>query len=223
MKRIHQHFCLLLSVLWIFCSGCHQVVGEGEEVTQTRNLPLFDRIRIDGSYRVNIVRGPVQSIEMTTDENILPLIVTSVKNGKLIVHNLSGYTFSVASKPRIKIILKNLKTLKTTGNITAKVSGFKEDKFRLDVGDLGNVDFDSTVDNFLVRLTGTGVVDAKNASINNAEIHIDGDGIMLIRVHKHLFAHIVGGGNLTYFGKPTSIEQHVSGNGVFKQGVENGQ
>ena len=94
----------ILTAVWIlagvFTSGCividldgcsiSRVQGSGTLVSESRHLPEFREIRLEGMGKVEITQGRRPAIEVVTDDNILPSIETEVKNGKLIISHKSG-------------------------------------------------------------------------------------------------------------------------------------
>lgn len=74
-------------------------VGNG---TKTINVSPFNSIEIqNGSFEVTISENKAQSVQITTDENIISKITTIVKDGVLIVSSSKGYT----TMDSIKLIL----------------------------------------------------------------------------------------------------------------------
>jgi len=97
-----KHF--ILSTVWvlsgIFTSGCividlngcsaQTVKGSGNVISESRQVPEFREIRLEGQGKVSLAQGSRSSIEVTTDDNILPSIETEVTNGKLIISHEKG-------------------------------------------------------------------------------------------------------------------------------------
>ena len=81
---------LVLSIVAFLFSGCiiispggcssHTVKGSGNVVSEDRTVSVFDEIQLKGTGNVILTKGEMQSIEIVTDDNILPLIETHVRN-----------------------------------------------------------------------------------------------------------------------------------------------
>ena len=64
-------------------SGC--VEGSGVESTHKREIAPFNKIDISGVFDVNIECQKEQCVEIVSDDNILPYVVTKVKEHTLFV------------------------------------------------------------------------------------------------------------------------------------------
>jgi Putative auto-transporter adhesin, head GIN domain len=61
------------------------IVGEGEVQSETRELPPFSRISVAAGMRVIAGEEATQSVSLSAQANILPVIKTEVVDGQLIV------------------------------------------------------------------------------------------------------------------------------------------
>src|SRR5689334_22907266 len=61
----------------------HSVKGSGKKASETRKVAAFRAIDFTGSGRVDYKIGSPQSVRVETDDNLLPNVETTVKNGKL--------------------------------------------------------------------------------------------------------------------------------------------
>ena len=94
----------IFSTVWalagIFISGCividlngcsaQRVKGSGTVISESRQVPEFRELRLEGRGKVALTQGNRSSVEVTTDDNILPSIETEVTNGKLIISHKKG-------------------------------------------------------------------------------------------------------------------------------------
>lgn len=70
-------------VLATSCYYPETVKGSGNVITEKRNLSGFTAIKASNGLMVTITMGTEESVEVIADDNIVPLIVTEVKNGVL--------------------------------------------------------------------------------------------------------------------------------------------
>ena len=73
-------FAMLGSVAW-----AKQVEGSGVSKTEQRDVGEFEKIRVNGSANVKVVIGDKRSVSVTTDDNLLRVIDTVVKDGTLVI------------------------------------------------------------------------------------------------------------------------------------------
>ncbi|HNP99370.1 MAG TPA: DUF2807 domain-containing protein, partial [Bacteroidia bacterium] len=78
----------LLTILFAFVSftvfGCG-IEGSGNVITETRSLTTFNGIDLRNTANVYITQGDVQEVKIEAEDNIVPLILTEVKNDELII------------------------------------------------------------------------------------------------------------------------------------------
>jgi len=92
-----------------------QVRGNGKLVTQTRNVDAFSGIRISGQLQGYLKLGS-PALQLTVDENLLPLIETRVRNGILDIRNADPETMLIPSKgARIDITAPRLTSIAAHG------------------------------------------------------------------------------------------------------------
>src|SRR5262245_40168474 len=87
-------------------SGCHinkGVRGSGNRRTEKRTLPAFNAVETTGAYQAEILCQKAASFEIETDDNILPLIKTEVRDGVLYVTSEGRINPSKGVQLRISI------------------------------------------------------------------------------------------------------------------------
>jgi len=72
----------------ILCAGgCSMawdaVKGSGKAKTETRPITKFSKIEVAGTGDLQVMIGDTPSLEITTDDNILPLVETKVEGDTL--------------------------------------------------------------------------------------------------------------------------------------------
>ena len=73
-------------VALIGVAGCNWigVQGSGHARAEVRNTPAFSAVSVDGSIDADIAIGPGSRVELTGDDNIVPLITTEVHGDRLV-------------------------------------------------------------------------------------------------------------------------------------------
>ena len=66
---IHIHF-----------DGVRHVEGSGNVITVTRNVADFEAVSLSGFGELNITQGDAVSLNVRTDDNIMPYVKTEVRN-----------------------------------------------------------------------------------------------------------------------------------------------
>lgn len=105
---------MLVVLLSLTCS-CHHtfddgVRGSGTRQKQKRDVASFSSISTEGAFDIEVVCQKPLSLEIASDDNILPLITTEVSNNVLHIRNLRNY--SVDDPVTVKISIPNLEGLR---------------------------------------------------------------------------------------------------------------
>jgi len=82
--------------------------GSGSVISESRELKDFNKIKLNLAGSLEITQGNEESIKIETDDNILPIIETVVKNGTLKIRTIKGKSFNNATKLKISVNLINL-------------------------------------------------------------------------------------------------------------------
>lgn len=214
-------------------SGKKTVSGSGVAATQTREVPEFDRILLKSSGHLYLSRADVQSIEISADDNILPLVKTEVKNKVL---EISDENYDL--KPTVlefHITLRQLRaiTISGSGNVTGK-NPFRSDDVTLEINGSGDMDLPVVAahlktlingsgtmtltgesDDYEALIRGSGDIRAFSLKAQNASVSVAGSGNCSLFVSEWLRADIAGSGDVIYLGRPR-VESRIRGSGAVK-------
>jgi hypothetical protein len=234
---------LALSVMAFLAAGCNVILpggcssqtvqGSGNVVSEDRHVSAFDEIQLKGTGNVILTKGEMQSIEIVTDDNILPLIETNVRNKKLIISykkdNVKATTLDFL------ITVADLKgvSISGSGDISGR-SRFVTDNFYADISGSGDISMELEVDRLesgitgsgfinlfgttkthRASITGSGDIDAFGMDANNVSIKISGSGDCKVKAAETLTAKISGSGDVYYKGRP-QVNTSISGSGSIK-------
>ena len=238
----------LLSTAWVlsgvFTSGCividlngcsaQSVKGSGNVISESRQVPEFNKIRLEGRGKVVLTQGNQSSLEVTTDDNILPSIETEVKNEKLIISHEKGKNLRPTRLNYI-ITVKDLQgaSIAGSGDITGKsrfvsedfytyISGSGDIRLELntahmtsDIAGSGSIHLSGKADVHQASITGSGEINAFDLETQNASLSITGSGDCKVNASEKLQAKITGSGDVLYKGHP-QVNKTITGSGSVK-------
>lgn len=80
----------------ILAAGCtlFGMQGQGPVTTETRQVGAYTRVEVSGGITVDTTIGATPSVQVTAQQNILPIIVTEVQGDTLKIHSTQGYSTS---------------------------------------------------------------------------------------------------------------------------------
>lgn len=210
-----------------------KIKGNGNVITKTRSIDKFDKVNVGGSFEVNLVDGNEGEIMLEGEENILPYIETTVKNGKLNVQFKENINIKTTERLVITIPFESIhavslggsgninvkKRIKSdeasfniggSGNITANVDA---NTVKTSIGGSGNIKLKGNTNNFKCSIAGSGSVNAYELDTNSLKASIAGSGSVQTTVSSKIKASIVGSGSVYYKGNPKNIDTSSIGSG----------
>ncbi len=241
MKRIHRAIPLCLALFAaasLFAGGEQEgllgnwVSGSGFVRTETRDVPSFTAVEVDGAGNVTLSQGLVQSVTVETDDNVLPFITTEVIGGVLHLGtrhdtrltNVRRLEFRI-SAPSIEGIL-----IAGSGNVRS-ITPLRADRMSLEIRGSGSIDTEVRTASLTTRIGGSGgisargratdlsvdiggsgSVDARGLTAAAARVKISGSGGASVYVDNTLDVVISGSGSVLYSGG-ASITVRSSGSG----------
>lgn len=242
-KRLFYNILPALLIL-AFTSSCYfdfgdddfgpTVRGSGNIVIEERSLSGFDRIVVEGAMDVVLRQDDTQILEIEADDNIVPIISTSVRGGELRIKSTRSYRSRKDVKIYITVVdLEELK-MRGSGNVYGEtvVTG---DRLNLEISGSGNMDMEIYYDRLFseingsgnfnlmgealeqdVRINGSGDYRAADLLSEEADINISGSGNSTVHVSDYLRAEIRGSGNIVYYGDP-EVNSAIRGSGKLIQ------
>lgn len=98
------------------------IKGSGNVISETRELKTFHSLDVGGAFEVNLRQGSPQSVTITSDDNLLPHIITKVKDGELEIETKGN--IQNASKLIVDIVVANIDNLDLSGACKFKTLDF---------------------------------------------------------------------------------------------------
>lgn len=185
--------------------------GSGTQKTEVRTLTTFTSVECDGALDLNVTCGKTLHCEVTADDNLLPVIATTVEGGTLKIHA----TESISTRTGITVTLDtpDVSAVKLSGAGTVKVNGLKNDAFELGLSGTAHVIAAGQTKKLKIGLSGAGKIDADGLATDDADVDCSGAGAVDVHVSGTLNAKVSGVGKVMYGGSPKTVNKDVSGVG----------
>jgi Putative auto-transporter adhesin, head GIN domain len=156
--------------MWPSTSHAATTQGSGTAATETRNVPEFQAVALSGGMNLVVRQGPVHSVQVQADDNLLPLLETVVESGS------KGATLQVRWKreagggwmggrnsvqPRTKVLVNvvtpKLTALSTAGAGDIRLETFSTPALQVSISGSGDTRLDGlSTDELGVRISGSG-------------------------------------------------------------------
>ncbi len=222
LKPFASGMCLIsmrMGCLPVLCLGLisinncnpNAIQGSGVSKTESRAVGSFSRINLAGSPDVEVAVGPETSVSVTTDDNILPIIETTVSGNTLSIDSRSNYNSRIDVK--VKITVPTLDGVSVSGSGDIHVTGLKASDIDAGVTGSGDVTLSGTADRLNAQITGSGDLRAGDLAAKYVRVTVTGSGDATIRATEELDAGVTGSGDVHYFGNPPKVRKSVTGSG----------
>lgn len=231
MKTISSVYFLLLFPAVIALAGCDNLIGvqgNGNVKSEERSVDSFDQISVGGAFDVYLTQGDTESLRVEADENLLPLIETTVRNGRLVIR--SRENIGEAKELNVYVTFRELNKIETSGaceiknegqlnfsNLVLKGSGALEidlslraEKLEGEYSGASEVDLEGSAEVCEFKLSGASELDAEGLVVQQMKIDLSGASEAEVQVTQNLKVHASGASSVVYTGNP-AIDQHTSG------------
>lgn len=233
MKQFTGYAFLVL--LALSQTGCddHGVKGSGVSSSESRKVGDFHAISLTGSMDIDYTDGPAEDVVIEAEDNILPLITTEVKDGRLVIRTKDNTSIRTHKKILVKVTAPDVEELSLAGSGTIRLVNEWEQDDHIKVAVTGNGNIIGTVNSPQVKVavTGSGDVKMKGATkdlavdiagsgsfdgydlkAENTEVHVGGSGDAKVHASVKLDVHVAGSGSVDYHGNP-QVNSSTSGSG----------
>lgn len=191
----------------------NRVVGSGRVISEARNVSDFTSIELAGSAEVNVQLGPKESVTVEADDNVVPLIETTVANGKLLISTKPGINLTTSNGVHVNVVMKSLNGITLSGSGKIFVTGMSGPELTIELPGSGNINVAGTVDHVGINLLGSGNIYCVTLRAVSADVKLDGSGNITLHATQSLNASLSGSGSIQYRGRPAQITKNITGSG----------
>jgi hypothetical protein len=192
------------------------VKGSGKVISENRTVSEFDSIELAGSGRLEVDQNGTESLSISADDNILPLLTSEVQANRLVLRVKSGTQVDPTKTIVYKVGARNLIAITCAGDTTAVAKGIHTETLRLEIAGSGDISAAGSSDRQDVTIAGSGKYQGADLKSKIAKINIAGSGDAVMAVSDNLDITIAGSGSIKYIGDPM-VKQSVLGSGTISK------
>ena len=211
--------------------------GSGKPATETRNVSDFEAIALSGAMDLVVRQGSKEAVEVTADDNLLPLLETVVESGSngrtlhvrfkrgervntkgpikvnVNVVKLSGLSAAGSGDIRVEGLKTPLLKLSVSGSSDARLNELTTDALEVRIAGSGDVQANGAAKALKVSIAGSGDVQMSALAADDVTVSIAGSGDAVVQANKSLGVSIAGSGDVQYSGTATAVRSSVAGSG----------
>ncbi len=211
--KMSKLFTILFFILLLVGCGKKEIVGTEKVMAQARNVSPFTAVNLSGYYNVNITVGPVQSVVLKMNGNLLPYIDSTVRSKTLKIESKKGYLLRPQGIPEVDIVVSSLTDIELSGNNHVNLGSYSGDSLELNFAGSNQFVGQGVVNSLKIKLSGNSVIDAQKLMANKVDIDSNGNSQIFINAKENLTIKIDGNGVVNYSGNP-KLSQTINGSGT---------
>lgn len=197
----------------------------------------FNQIKILGNYKVYLTKGDAPSVKIINNDAEVPdeNIETSVKKGVLEVKikkdnfKLREIEVHITYKELIGMNIRrgawvnfenDIKqdSLEITVSSGGTINGNVElNKLSIYISKSGSTKLNGTATKAVYKIQAGGEIYSKGVVSDDIDARVNAGGYITVSAHKKLYAKVLSGGSVKYYGDPTDFTEEVKLGGVIKQ------
>jgi Putative auto-transporter adhesin, head GIN domain len=199
-----------------------RIVGSGNVVNETREFAPFHTVRVDAPFGVDVdcAEGGQPSVAVQADDNIVPLISTTLKDGILTIslsNEVSSQGFA-SRNLRVVVSAPTTERVELLGAGSIEVTHVYRPALDLYLAGVGSIVASGTTQNLTIDAHGVGAVEAKHVRAQNVNVASHGIGSVSVYAASKLDINLGGIGSLVYYGNPQFINKNAGGIGSVSKG-----
>ncbi len=207
-------------------------------ISEDRPVSGFTRIELNTFGKVIITQGEQESLTVKGSDNVVPLIITAVENGALVIRteelvnvlrmndenvltltvtviDLNSITVSGAGQVTMDSLDTNDLQIRMSGAGQIVLGDVTAQTVNIDVSGVGGVEISGEAVVGTVNISGAGDITAAGLKLERANVTISGIGGAELWVTDRLAGTISGVGDVSFYGQPVT-DTNTSGIGKFK-------
>lgn len=200
---------VVLSLVALFF-GCQGVDGSGNAGSEARSPGSFDAVQVSGVIQLELTLGSAHGVELSGDDNLLPLVETSIEGGTLVIKTTRPVDPELPLLARVTA--PDVRKVSGSGATKLHVSGVNNAELELELSGAGHIEAQGATKKVRIEISGAGDADATKLSAERVDVDVSGAGKVAVAEPKELDVDISGAGHVSYAGSP-AITQSISGAG----------
>jgi len=195
-------------------TGCYLNLGglrgSGIVKTESREVGGFSSISSKSVGKVRIQQTGKESLKITADDNILPLLESRVADKVLYLTIAKDTNMNPTNPIEFVVEVKSLERLNIDGVGSVEINDIQGKQLSISLDGVGSMTIAGSVDVLELDLSGVGSFQGENFQTKQT-VRNSGVGSAVVNVTQQLDATVSGVGSIEYIGSPQVRE---SGRGV---------
>lgn len=188
----------------------HSIRGSGIPAEEQRSIAEFRAVELEVPATAVVRVGSGPTLHLSGDDNLLPLVRTTVSGGVLTID--LGQSASFRRGLEIVIETPSLEGFTIEGSGDVRIEGLANERVELGIDGSGTIHASGRTHDLVGTIEGSGSLELAELESAHAQLSIEGSGAMDVRVAERLRYSIEGSGDIRYAGEP-EVDGSIEGSG----------
>lgn len=189
----------------------NQITGNGDIITETRDVGHFTELRITGSRSAVVYGDEDGPIRLTGDSNILENTLSYVEGNRLVITSKENTSMNPSQRVEIEIPSTHLNFVRVSGSNRVILRGINQERFGIRGSGSTRVEADGYADILEIRMSGSSRIEAPDLISESASIRTSGSSKAVVNVAGKLESRSSGSSEILVHGNPSEISNQSSG------------
>ena len=191
-------------------------VGSGVIVSEARPAEGFAALTVDGPLQVVVEQTGAESLVITADDNIVPLVTSEVRGGRLFLGYVPRASFSSTRGVVCRVTAAAVRDLGATGAARVEMKGVDLDRLDARLSGASTLEAAGTVERLALDVSGASRWSSAGLGSRTVTAEVTGTSYALVRAGDQLVATVSGVSVVEYVGDPV-VTPSVSGLSVLRR------
>lgn len=192
------------------------IAGSGHVVTEVRPVGGFTAVSVSGAGRLVIEQSGTETLAITAEDHILPLLRTVVVDGRLVIGAVSGTSINPTREILYRLGVRTLTDIEASGAIRVESTNIEADRLSLGLSGASTAHIAGTASRLILAASGASTCLVDGVRSLEVRAGLSGASYGRVRAAHFLEANVSGSSRLEYFGDPVLVA-NVSGSGFVRR------
>jgi hypothetical protein len=191
------------------------VLGSGNVVSESRPVENFDAVALTGIGRLVMEASDRESLTITAEDNILPLLRSEVVGGTLEFGPVPRSRLNPTREILYTLTYREMNTIATSGVTTVLASGIDTSELTVSASGTSTAEISGEADRQRLILSGTSTYRAEELRTRFTRLEVSGTSRAVVNASEILEGVVSGTAVVEYVGTPV-VSVTVSGTAVLR-------
>jgi len=200
------------TIVFAGLAGCEssRLTGDGPVQSETRKADAFTRIAVSGGIGVTVRTGPTPALEVSAQENILPVIATDVEGDTLRIRSTESY--STSEGVEVAVTTPALVVISMSGGSQGRMEGLDAERLDIELSGGAGLTATGTATSVALNMTGGSRASLENLTATTITLDLSGGTTATVQASDRVSGSASGGSRVSVLGDP-QLNVEVSGGG----------